>query len=66
MPPFKAFDEYKMEVDGVEFTVRKTEHVTGGKYVLFHKGRYLARCQKSWLPRFAKYYADSIRSSDAR
>lgn len=66
MPAFKAFDEYTMEVGGVTFTVRKTQHATGGKYVLFHKGRYLARCQKSWLPRFTKYYADLLRSADAR
>lgn len=66
MPAFKAFDEYEMEVGGVKFTVRKTLHVQGGKYVLFHRGKYLARCQKSWLKRYAKYYADLLRVADAR
>lgn len=66
MPKFKAFDEFKMEVNGVTFTIRKTQHVQGGKFVVFHEGRYLTRCQKSWLPRFTKHYADLLRSADAR
>lgn len=66
MPKFKAFDEYEMVVSGITFTIRKTQHVTGGKYVIFHKGKYLTRCQRPWVPRFAKYYADLIRSADAR
>ena len=66
MPAFKAFDEYEVIVGDVKFVVRKTQHVTGGKYVIFHKGKYLARCQKSWVPRFTRHYADLLRSTDAR
>lgn len=54
------YQQREITYKGVTFTVRRTNHKAGGRYLAMHNGRYLVRCPASKLRVWLKHFAAEL------